>query len=55
MRGTVAKQLRKKVYGTSSRRNVNEQHVHRSGQVVCTGKRGDYLEEKRAYKRGEQS
>jgi hypothetical protein len=53
MRGSVASRLRKKVYGDLSRRNPGQYRTGLSGQVLCVGKRGDYLEEKAAYKAGE--
>lgn len=49
MRGTVAKRLREKVYGDSSRREKLKYFRFKSGQVVCSGSRADYLEEKAAY------
>lgn len=55
MRNKIAKKLRRKVYGDRSRRNPYDYYRRNlEGTIVCTGLRGDYLEEKSAFKRGEE-
>lgn len=52
MRGTVAKRLRKKIYGTEfSPLSRNYYYVDRNSRtVVCLGKRREYQELKRKHK-----
>jgi hypothetical protein len=52
MRGTVAKRLRREVYGEGSKRNPGVYKMHKkTGQIFCHGLRSEYLLEKKDYTR----